>query len=126
MPMKIKNFCLLINKETSNIMFSFMINSLIGLVMFFIRSCETNFYSVLDCHFFTNSRIDELDKDNKKQKTLISMISANMNLEFMCCILYGLSDIFHYRKYRKDKYEFLKNDFIESTKLTFLNYSKLC
>lgn len=91
-----------------------MINSSLGFVMFFIRSCETNFYSVLDCNCFRNYNENESNEENNaernKKKTLISMISSNMNLEFMCCILYGLTEIFYKKKARKNKMRITNNE----------------
>ena len=40
------------------------------------------------------------DKSKSKNKGLTSSISSNLNTEFMCCILYGLTDIF--KNYNKN------------------------
>ncbi len=92
-----------------------MLNSSLGFVMFFIRSCETNFYSVLDCNciiknYNENESNEEKKVQLKKNETLISMISSNMNLEFMCCILYGLTEIFYKKKARKHKMPITTNE----------------
>lgn len=68
--------------------------------MFFIRSFETNFYNMLCCYF---CRSNENKSNYFVDIPLTSIISRNMNLEFMCCILYGLSDIFSKDDKRKRK-----------------------
>lgn len=73
-------------------------NVSIGLLMFFIRSFETNFYNKLCCYFCKNRKNNYFI-----DIPLTSIISRNMNLEFMCCILYGLSDIFAKDDRRKRK-----------------------
>jgi len=112
--MKIKNFLFLIRKDPKDIMLSMMLNSSLGFVMFFIRSCETNFYSVLECNCFRNfneyESNEERNTEKIKNKTLITMISSNMNLEFMCCILYGLTEIFYKKKCRKNKMRMTNNE----------------
>jgi len=111
--MKIFNIKIFLEKKPNNLMINLMINSLLGFIMFFIRSCETNFYSVLNCNCFKyNNNSENIEANNNemnKKQTLISMISANMNLEFICCILYGLTDIFYKKKHRKNKIK-LTND----------------
>ena len=63
--------------------------------MFFIRSSETKFYKMLFCYFCKRNKNDEKNNNYFVDVPLTSIISRNMNLEFMCCILYGLSDIFN-------------------------------
>jgi len=94
----------LLNKEPIMLLKSLLGYSLIGTIMFFIRSCETNFYTVLECNCIMDYLEYTQDKETNKNKTLISMISKSMNYEFMCCIMYGLSDIF-YKKNLKNKKE---------------------
>ena len=116
-PMKLNNFCIFFNgKPMMKLTHSFLLNSLIGIFMFFIRSCETNFYTVLDCNCYNLFKKRELTKNNRKHKneikddsTLITMISKNMNLEFMCCILFGLTEIFYNKENRRKNS--LKKDF---------------
>lgn len=101
-----------------------MCSVIIGFVMFLIRASETNFYSKLFCRY-QNKKKNNLDQsietgnekeeitDNffEKDEPLTNIISKHMNLEFMCCILYGLSEIFSKTDKRK-----LSND--ETTILT--------
>lgn len=63
--------------------------------MFFIRSSETKFYQMLFCYFCKRNKKDGKNNNYFVDVPLTSIISRNMNLEFMCCILYGLSDIFN-------------------------------
>lgn len=96
--------CLKIERGKSPVSFNFCLycNICIGMIMFFIRSLETNFYKMILCSFCRKK------EGNSEQmyfidKPLTSIISRNMNLEFMCCILYGLSDIFKKDEARKRK-----------------------
>jgi hypothetical protein len=79
-----------------NLHFCFYFNISVGIIMFLIRSSETNFYQLISrscCR-----RKNQNDGNSGKyfvDVPLTSIISRNMNLEFMCCILYGLSDIFN-------------------------------
>ena len=52
----------------------------LGLIMSIIKISD---------NFFVKS-----SNKNKNKKTAASMISSNLNVEFMCCILYGMTDIF--------------------------------
>ena len=94
---------ILLNKEPILLLKSLLITSLIGTIMFFIRSCETNFYTVLECDCIMDYLEDAEDKETNKNKSLISMISKSMNYEFMCCIMYGLSDIFYKKQLENRK-----------------------
>jgi hypothetical protein len=82
------------NEQINSLDFNFCLyfNVSVGIIMFFIRSSETKFYQMIFCYCCRK-------KQNKGfnyfiDVPLTSIISRNMNLEFMCCILYGLSDIF--------------------------------
>jgi hypothetical protein len=90
-------------KEEIAINFNFCLycNVSVGLIMFFIRSFETNFYNMLCCYLCRKR--DENKSNYFVDIPLTSIISRNMNLEFMCCILYGLSDIFNKDDKRKRK-----------------------
>jgi hypothetical protein len=95
----------LIKKEPIMLLKSLLGYSLIGTIMFFIRSCETNFYTILECNCIRDYLEYSDDKETNKNKTLISMISKSMNYEFMCCIMYGLSDIFYKKNLQTQKEE---------------------
>jgi len=94
---------ILLQKEPIMLLKSLLGYSLIGSIMFFIRSCETNFYTVLECDCIMDYLEYTNDKETNKNKTLISMISKSMNYEFMCCIMYGLSDIFNKKNQKNQK-----------------------
>lgn len=87
------------NQITQNLNLNFCLyfNVSVGIIMFFIRSSETNFYQMLFCYMCRrNNKKEGNDSDNYFVSVpLTSIISRNMNLEFMCCSLYGLSDIFN-------------------------------
>lgn len=80
--------------------------ALLGFIMFLIRASETNFYvrlfggqpknkSNLDQTIVPgNDKEDVTDNFFDNDEPLTNIISRNMNLEFMCCILYGLTEIF--------------------------------
>ena len=46
---------------------------------------------------------DQNTKKKSRKKGASTMVSSNLNVEFMCCILYGMTDIFMKNKYRKDE-----------------------
>jgi hypothetical protein len=96
-----------------------IINLSMGTLLFFIRVLETNFYSTIFCQRnikrksssytdIKNNSITEnisdvslnsdIEEKNEmffeKDEPLTAIISRNLNLEFMCCILYGLTEIF--------------------------------
>lgn len=75
---------------------SIYINISIGIIMFFVRCSETKFYKmvIIYCCRKRNSDGTIEPKRTFIDIPLTSIISKNMNLEFMCCILYGLCDIF--------------------------------
>ena len=84
------------------------LNLSIGMIMFFIRKPKTK-------KSFLSNKKNEIDEsqsiitENESQnffrndQNISSEISSFMNLEFMCCILYGLSDIFEEMKKRKEE-----------------------
>jgi hypothetical protein len=82
--------------------------------MFFIRATETNFYSKICCKR-RNKKIkrdsilieESINEDNffDKSEPLTALISKNMNLEFMCCILFGLTEIFMKPERKKMTYD---------------------
>ena len=49
-----------------------------------------------------------LNKMKNNKKGVTSMISSNLNVEFMCCILYGMTDIF-FKNQNENSFSFLKN-----------------
>lgn len=83
-------------------------NLFMGFTMFLIRASETHFYNKIFCRFSSGnrdslnatrdkSRPSEANEDSNffdSDEPLTAIISRNMNLEFMCCILYGLREIF--------------------------------
>lgn len=83
--------------KTLNLNFYFCLyfNMSVGIIMFLIRSSETKFYQMLFCYFCKRNKKDGKNNNYFVDVPLTSIISRNMNLEFMCCILYGLSDIFN-------------------------------
>lgn len=105
-PFKVYIFLRAINFEDKDIPINLNLclycNLSIGIFMFFIRSFETNFYNVLCC-YFCKKRDGSGGLNYFVNIPLTSVISRNMNLEFMCCILYGLSDIFNKDELRKRK-----------------------
>jgi hypothetical protein len=104
-PFKIYVFLKILKFNNEEIPFNLNIclycNLCIGMIMFFIRSSETNFYNIIFC-FFCRKR-ENKENNYFVDVPLTSIISRNMNLEFMCCILYGLSDIFNKDEIRKRK-----------------------
>jgi hypothetical protein len=88
-----------------------ILNIFMGSIMFLIRVSETSFYSMICCQArqqedssmnqsYNNIRDtikDEVTTEEAffdKDQPLTAIITRNMNMEFMCCILYGLSEIF--------------------------------
>jgi len=90
--------------KTLNLNFYFCLyfNISVGIIMFFIRSSETKFYQMIFCFFCKRKKKDGKNSNYFVDVPLTPIISRNMNLEFMCCILYGLSDIFN-KTERKNK-----------------------
>jgi len=84
-----------------NFYFCLYINLSVGIIMFFIRSSETQFYQMLFCYLCKRNKKDGKNNNYFVDVPLTSIISRNMNLEFMCCILYGLSDIFNRNEKKK-------------------------
>lgn len=109
----------IIEKMNLNLNFCLYFNISVGIIMFFIRSSETNFYQMIFCYFCRKN-----NKDGKNSGRyfvdvpLTSIISRNMNLEFMCCILYGLSDIFNKNEKKA------KNSIYEDCTLNFFEIDK--
>jgi hypothetical protein len=94
-----------IEKNDIHIDYNFCLycNLSIGMIMFFIRSFETNFYNIIFCYYFRKNENNNNNRYNYFINVpLTSIISRNMNMEFMCCILYGLTDIFKKDQIRKD------------------------
>ena len=87
----------------------------LGFIMFLIRASETNFYRCL--MFWKKSSqenfISKSNEDSTKtqgeltegfldpDQPLTVMINKTLNLEFMCCVLYGFSTIFRKSSSRK-------------------------
>lgn len=84
-----------LQKFNMNFYFCLYFNISVGITMFFIRSSETKFYQTIFCFFCKKNKKDGKNNNYFVDVPLTSIISRNMNLEFMCCILYGLSDIFN-------------------------------
>ena len=70
-PLKFNAVLILLQKEPVMLLKSLLGFSLIGTIMFFIRSCETNFYTVLECDCIMDSLENGEDRENTKNKTLI-------------------------------------------------------
>jgi len=85
----------ILQRVNLNFYFCLYFNLSVGIIMFFIRSSETKFYRMLICFFCKKNKKDGKNNNYFVDVSLTSIISRNMNLEFMCCILYGLSDIFN-------------------------------
>ena len=84
----------------------------LGFIMFIIRASETKFYRVIFCQTNKNQNnyigSSQGGDENEKKKIqgeitegfldpdqpLTVMINKTLNLEFMCCVLFGLSTIF--------------------------------
>ena len=58
---------------------------------------------------------DKKEKKRKKKKGVTSLITSNLNVEFMCCILYGMTDIFYKNQNKKSS---KKNEFPKKEKKT--------
>lgn len=105
-PLKIyillKSLNLQFGDMEKNFYFSLYFNLSVGGIMFLIRSSETKFYQIVFCNFCKKSKKAENASNYFVDIPLTSIISRNMNLEFMCCILYGLSDIFN-KNHKKNK-----------------------
>ncbi len=104
----LKDFALISNLSISFIMFFFRQPNLKKILFSCLKKKDNlNKYSVLheeDSNFFG------------KDKPLTTVISCCMNLEFMCCILYGLSNIFEEIKKRKEEKLILIKKTINLTK----------
>ena len=61
----------------------------LGFVMSFIKITDQLFVR------------DKNEKKRKKKKGVTSLITSNLNVEFMCCILYGMTDIFYKNQNKK-------------------------
>lgn len=100
------------NKDEIFFQICIVLHLSLGFIMFLIRASETNFYIYL---FYcikkpeNNINSSHIVDDNSEKKKfnenitegfldpdqpLTVMISKTLNLEFMCCVLYGLSTIF--------------------------------
>lgn len=109
LPNKLNEFLTLIG-VTKNFIYpeyAIILSTFTGFIMFFIRVSETNFYYNLSCTKqnsnkteLRNSNLSDKNKDENseaffdKDQPLTAIISRNMNMEFMCCILFGLTEIF--------------------------------
>ena len=109
----LKDFALISNLSISFIMFFFRQPNLKKILFSCLKKKDNlNRFSVLheeDSNFFG------------KDQPLTTVISSCMNLEFMCCILYGLNNIFEDMKNRKED----KLDLIRKTTLNLKNESDL-
>jgi hypothetical protein len=109
----LKDFALISNLSISFIMFFFRQPNLKKILFSCLKKKDNlNKFSVLheeDSNFFG------------KDQPLTTVISSCMNLEFMCCILYGLNNIFEDMKNRKED----KLDLIRKTTLNLKNESDL-
>ena len=111
LPNKINVFKVLLGYEPDfYLQHSILLNLFMGFIMFLIRASETSFYNKIFCRYSVNlgkltdvsregdkTRQSESHEDSNffdRDQPLTAIISRNMNLEFMCCILYGLSEIF--------------------------------
>ena len=105
------------NDEENPIFFSIsiLLHLSLGFVMSIIRASETNFYNFVFFCKKNKNNIEKnylnLDEKNSNEKKIIQediiegfldpdqpltvMISKTLNLEFMCCVLYGISTIYN-------------------------------
>lgn len=125
-PNKINEVIFLFSERDSNnflyLEYGIILNTFMGFFMFLIRVTETNFYSKLFCYSEpieenldltkqgSNLTSDLIRKKSNaaffdKDLPLTAKISRNMNMEFMCCILFGLTEIFM-KPERKNKTSF--------------------
>ena len=87
---------------------SIILNLSIGIIMFYYRKPKYKKNIVSDNNNdFDESQfiLNEKESQNffRNDQYISSAISSYMNLEFMCCILYGLSNIFDQIKKRKEE-----------------------
>ena len=87
---------------------SILLNLSIGIIMFYYRKPKYKKNIVSDNNNdFDESQfiLNEKESQNffRNDQYISSAISSYMNLEFMCCILYGLSNIFDQIKKRKEE-----------------------
>jgi hypothetical protein len=102
MPLKLNEFVILLDWSPFYRRISMIIHMSMGFIMFLIRASETNFYNRIFCRKAAEKRTtinNSLDSTHtedffERNQPLTAIISRNMNLEFMCCILYGLSEIY--------------------------------
>jgi hypothetical protein len=112
LPNKINEFLVILNSENFIALeLGIILNIMMGSIMFLIRVSETSFYSMICCQARAQedssmnqsyNNITETLKEEvatqeaffDKDQPLTAIITRNMNMEFMCCILYGLSEIF--------------------------------
>jgi hypothetical protein len=141
-PNKVNEVLFVISEKDSNnfifLEYGIILNTFMGFIMFLIRVTETNFYSKLFCYSEpVEENLDLTKQDSNMSSDLIreksnaaffdkdlpltAIISRNMNMEFMCCILFGLSEIFM-KPERKHKTSF-ENSQAQDQTVTF-NLSK--
>ena len=105
------------NLKTISIIF----NLSIGIIMFFFRKPKIKKSSLSNKKIEldeTTNIIEDNESENffRNDQYISSAISSLMNLEFMCCILYGLSNIFEEIKKRKEEKLILIKKTINLTK----------
>jgi hypothetical protein len=103
---------------------SILLHLSLGFIMFLIRASETRFYNyIFFCLKKNNTRNNYISgssqsvDENKKTQGEITegfldpdqpmtvMINKTLNLEFMCCVLYGFSTIFNKNETKRPKTE---------------------
>ena len=98
---------------------SIILHLSLGFIMFIIRASETDFYKIIFCQKSNKDKNIYIgnslggDENEKKLQGEISegfldpdqpmtvMINKTLNLEFMCCVLFGLSTIFEKSERKK-------------------------
>ena len=125
------------NDEENPIFFSIsiLLHLSLGFVMSIIRASETNFYNFVFFCKKNKNNIEKnylnLDEKNSNEKKIIQeeiiegfldpdqpltvMISKTLNLEFMCCVLYGISTIYDKNSKHMKKKNLIKDEEQKST-----------
>ncbi len=105
------------NNENYLFKLSIVLHLSLGFIMFLIRASETKFYRYLmfwrkpsQDNYISSKNNNEDSKKTEGELTegfldpdqpLTVMINKTLNLEFMCCVLYGFSTIFRKSSSRK-------------------------
>lgn len=135
-PYYVASILWLYNEENREKYTEFMKGSIIAnlslsFIMFFIRASETSFFKFFVCKKKLQSPTISVDTRTTEKEggsfsdgfldpdePLTAIINKTLNLEFICCVLYGLSQIF-LRNDKSDEKLSMKNS------LTFSNAKSL-